>query len=1111
MLHNICGRAKSGKTEYLYKVCDRLIGEKKHTFLIVPEQGAVLTERQVIDRLGNRSNEYVEVINFKRLCNRVFRETGGLTQSYVDSAHKLLIMHRALEDVRDFLIHYKGASEVSDFVKKALDTVTEFKMYGVTPRMLEKSAEALYEKGNKQLCDKLKDFSLIYAQYSVLLTETLGYHDSNDDLERLCSVLSESGFFKGKTVIIDSFYGFTVPQLEVIKRILADADDVYVSYLLDKDDGIFFNRGKKAYGKICKFAMDVGIESETIYLDYCDAFESKMLGSLERHFGNELCGITDNDEVQDDGTVKIISCASPYEEAKMCAAIINNLTSCGKAKFSDIAVCARSLEGYNGLIDTVLRQNGIPFGYSKRYDLMTRPVSAYIMSAFEFSRTKSKQSVLRLIKTGLTKLSDTEADLTECYIRTWNIQGRMFTDGEWLMNPDGYTSAADMSERAKNTLATVEKARQKLITPLVVFDEEIREARNANEISVAVIKLLEQSKYRPKGLSEDEIVYHNMVMDALDCIADVIGEEHVTPKSYASLFEMIMSEYDTGKIPVTVDEVNIADAELMRTAGVSYVIVMGLCDGVFPKIPTANGVFSDREKEILDENGIELSETSTDFVFDELFLAYKVLTSPTKGLYMTYYSKSSVGDEMRCSEIISMVKNALPSLTEKDALDEPEIRLCLCDDMLVADASASTMPEYSCAVKKYLTEKGFDLSRLTSQSFENLCEETTGKLFGEVLTLSPSRLEKFNHCAFSYFAQYTLALRPEPVANLGPSESGNIIHRILELLIRELAQKKERGEEITAELAINRERELLCEHINELIGSENAQKRLTKRFKYLYERLSGALDACVTVMAGEFTVSEFLPTDFEMSIGKAGADVSFASIPITNGNGEKTGELIINGKIDRTDVYKKDGKAYIKVLDYKTGHKVFNLEDVVQGINLQMLLYLYSLTENAAVRYGVEKVVPAGVVYAPIHRPSLSAQLGQEINGDITSSFKPNGIVIDDMEILTAMDRSFTGKFVPVKLKADGSFYSNSSVTSLETMGRLLSTAADVASKLAGEIQSGKISRNPYKCKKCDSCTTCDYSPFCRYTKGDEGTRYTMTSYSDEVFEKTAKGDDGNG
>ncbi len=1106
MLHNICGRAKCGKTEYLLNVCKRLMDEKKHTFLIVPEQGAVITERQVIERLGNRSNEYIEVINFKRLCNRVFRETGGLTQSYVDSAHKLLVMHKALGEAHDYLTEYKGASEVSDFVKKAVDTVSEFRMYGITPKLLEDSAKQLSENGNKRLSAKLLDFSLIYAQYASLLTETFGYHDSSDDLDRLCSVLDSSGFFKGKTVIIDSFYGFTVPELHVIESMLRCADDVYISYLTDKDNEILFRRGIKAYKRICDLCEKLSVKQETVYPSFDGAYCGSSLKALERRFALELCPVAEKDEtpVVLDGSVRLIACEDPYEEAKMASATVNYLTSKCGAKYSDIAICARSLESYKGILDTELGRNGIPFGFSQRYDLLTRPVSAYILAAFEFSKHRSKQSVLRMIKTGLTNLSSREADLTECYIRTWNIQGRMFFE-EWLMNPDGYSSVSDMSEHTKRKLSKVEEARVKLITPLTVFDEEIRSAECANEISLAVMKLLEGSRYNVKYLSEDEKVYHNMVMYALDCIADVIGNEKISPKLYAALFEMILSEYDTGRIPVLIDEVNVADASLIRTTGNRYMIVLGLCDGVFPRIPASNGVFSDKEKGILADMGIELSENDIEKVYDELFLAYKVLSSPSDGLYLTYSERSAVGDKTSASEIVTMCVNALTGLKAESAINATDLRFCLCDDALVADALDESRPELSRAVSDYLISKGYDLSRITSIHKDYLSKETSAALFGETMSISPTRLDTFNNCACSYFARYILGLKPEAQANLGPTESGTIIHRILELLISEFSEMKARGKDITEEYALKRQGELLLEHINELLGSDKVKSKMTGRFKYLYGRLSGALEACVTALANEFTDSEFIPSDLEMSVGGKDADVPFASIPIKDEDGNTAGNLVINGKIDRTDIYRKDGKVYVKIVDYKTGDKVFRLRDVANGINLQMLLYLYSITENAKERYNASELVPSGVVYAPIIRPSLSVNLGKDISEESKSSFKPNGIVIDDMEILYAMDKTFSGKHVPVKLTKDGAFTQHSSVTSLETMGRLISAASDVAAKLCAEIRKGKIAKNPYRCKAKNSCSICDYAAFCRYKTGDEGTRYALTSYTDEVFELSVK------
>ncbi len=1107
MLHNICGRAKSGKTEYLLEVAQKAIDNKNHTFFIVPEQSAVITERLIIERLGNRSNEYIEVINFKRLCNRVFRKTGGLTQSYIDSAHKLLIMSRAIESCSDMLSEYGGASKNSEFIKRALSTVSEFKMFGVTPKALEACAEKISGGENTRLGAKLSDFSLLYAQYTHMLCEEFGYRDSTDDLERLYEVLCDTSFFKGKTVIIDAFYGFTVPELKIIERMVHDADDIYVTYLLDKErKSILFERGKKAIKKITAFADSFGVPYEDVYLDFGSGYKKESLSTLEKNFAFEVTG---NKEAisssADDGAVRIIECKSPYDEARMCASAINYFTSCHGAKYSDIAICARTAADYYGILDNELSKHGIAFNYNIKYDLQTRPVAAYIISAFDFIRSRSKQSALRLIKTGLTNLTEEEADIAECYIRTWNIQGRMFTDSEWLMNPDGYSSAEEMDERTRARLETAETARVKLVTPLIAFGEDVKSAECVNDISAAIVKLLTGSKYSEDTLSDNEIVYHNMVMDALDCMADIIGNEKITAKKYCELFRMILSEYDSGRIPGTIDEVSISDAELHRSSGTRFMIVIGLCDGVFPRTPSPDSVFSDRERLILKDAGLELSGGCADTLYDELFLAYKVLSAPSDGLLLLYPEKNAGGEDTSASSIISMTDSAVGGIPFEKS-DSTEIKLHLSDKALAREAQRTDSRELSFAIKEYLSEKGTPLADCNYRQDDRLSEDTAMRVFGENMLISPSRLEKFNNCACSYFGTYTLGLRPEPVAVLGAAESGNIIHKILELLLSELSEKKQRGEEITEEYAVKREKELLSQYIFELCGGEKAEKQLGGRFKYLYGRLSGALDACVSVMTRELVDSEFIPTDFEMSIGGKNADVQFASIPITDKDGKNTGTLTINGKIDRTDIYTKNGKVYIKVVDYKTGTKKFSLSDVALGVNLQMLLYLYSLTTSCGVRYGEGEVLPAGVLYTPVHRPSLALELGEKTDSDEKNAFKPNGILIDDLDVLRAMEKNLDGNFIPVKLKKDGSFYTYSSVTSLETMGRLLSTAADVASKLAYEMQSGKISKNPYKCD-INSCAFCDMAPFCRYEHGEDGTRYSMTKYSDEAFERTAGGD----
>ncbi len=1108
-MHNICGRAKSGKTEYVLSVCQKAVEEKKHTFLIVPEQSALSTERQIIQRLGNRSNEYVEVINFKRLCNRVFREVGGLTQSYIDSAHKLLIMYKAIKNLGNTLTEYSDVGENIEFTKKALQTVSEFKMYGITSNSLINASENDGLKNFGHLSNKLRDFSLIFQSYSCATEKIYGksfeFRDSDDDLQRLADSLCENKFFKNKNVIIDSFFGFTVPEFSIIERILRDADNVYITYLTDSNsNNILFARGKKAHTRICKYAEENFVEYENIYTSF-NGFKNSNLSALEKNFAFEITNSTPVPIEQPiTSGVRIIKCQNAYDEAKIAAATINYLISKCGAKYSDIAVCARNVESCGGIFDTEFAKNNIPFGFSKKYNLLTRPVAAYISAAFEFAKNQSMHSVLRILKTGLSPLTDNEADLTECYIRTWNIRGKMFTQGEWFMNPEGYSSVEEMSSRAQNTLKTVQNSQRKLITPLSVFKEELQAAKCANEISVAVVKLLHSSRYSPNNLTNDQIIYHNMVMDALDCISDIMGEEYVKPSEYATIFEMLLTEYDTGKIPSTIDEVTIANIELFRSAKTDYAIIPGLCEGSFPQTPISNSVFTDKELKLLSTVGIELSATSEDAAFDELFLAYKAITTPQKSLFLLY-SENTLNDEPCApSQIISMCQTALPGVQIENSANLHSLRFYLGDASLVSEAAENTS-EYGTAINTYLQSKGISVKSCDENSFQNyLSPQTAQTLYGTDMLLSPSAIEKFNYCACSYFATYSLALKPEPKANLGAVESGNIIHKILELLMSELANKKNNGEEITVEYAVRREKEILNDYISLFVGN-NTKNNFSKRFKYLYNRLSGALDSCVTAMTNEILQSDFVPDRFEATIGTQDADISFASIPIKDNLGNHTGTLTLRGKIDRTDIYQKNGKIYVRVIDYKTGRKKFSLSDVALGLNLQMLLYLYSLTQNGNIQSGTSQTVPAGVLYTPVHRPSFNIELGEDSAPNEKKEFHPNGILIDDLEILQAMEKNLEGKFIPVKLTQKGAFHSDSSVASLETLGRLLSCACNVASKLAYEMQSGKIEKNPYKCET-DSCAYCDMKPFCRYEIGNSGTRYAMTEYSEETFEYSAGG-----
>ncbi len=239
--------------------------------------------------------------------------------------------------------------------------------------------------------------------------------------------------------------------------------------------------------------------------------------------------------------------------------------------------------------------------------------------------------------------------------------------------------------------------------------------------------------------------------------------------------------------------------------------------------------------------------------------------------------------------------------------------------------------------------------------------------------------------------------------------------------------------------------------------------------------------------AGELQKGDFAPLAFELGFG-SGKDLP----PITFEAGGVT--VSLSGFVDRVDGWEKDGRLYLRVVDYKTGRKSFDWSDVWNGMGLQMLVYLDALTKEGGPLFGKE-LVPAGVLYIPARDAIVSGppdMSDAEIEKELGKQLRRKGVVLDDPDVLDAMEHLEEGegyRYLPLKVSRTGAI-TGEELVSAEKLGKLGRHVEKTLRELAGEMANGAINADPFwRGEQKNACLYCDYAPACQFREGVGGDR----------------------
>jgi ATP-dependent helicase/nuclease subunit B len=1107
MLHLLLGQAKTGKTTELLEQIGKN-GTKRMQILVVPEQYSHETERRLCQEQGNRTAEFCEVLSFTRMAARVFAQAGGTMEPVLDSGGRLLLMHEAVNAVSGQLSVYAKPSRKAAFLENLLSTSDELKSYCVAPnQLLDAGREEAGENGQR-----LADLGLILGAYDGLTAQRAA--DPRDRLTRMADKLSECDYGRGWDFYFDNFIDFTPQQKLVLEKLLKRAHSVTVALTcdtLDKGGSETREPYRRTAFSLLELAGRANTQADYRFLtgrkDNCPpALEKLEDGLFHKHPAPADCS--------PDG-ITVLNPENTYAEVEAVAGEILRLVREEGYRFREIAVSARTMENYGELIETVFRRYEIPVFLGEKEDILSKPILTLIISALEtVSGHYEYDDLFRYLKTGLAGVELEEVDLLENYALRWDLRGSRWTrEANWSWHPEGYNRK--WTEEDTALVSRLDALRRQIVAPL----ERLRTTPDGTgaELVQALYEFLEEIQLpqrltdrgealRERGELQQAEEYRQLwdiLCGAMEQCAQFMGDSVMTMDEFADLFRLLLSQYDVGTIPVSLDRVTAGESRRLAHTQVKALFLLGVDDEHFPLITQSPGLLTDEDRVLLNGYGCELSPDADQRLDRETAGACDAVCISSKRLFLSWSRKGSGGGECRPAFLIERLKQLFPDLM----VQEPEEDLCYAAPLPALEAAAKGGSKEVFQVLKAdpeWRERTCLMEQAAKRQRGHLSAAAVDALYGQRVRLSASKMDTMKSCHFSYFMQYGLGAKARKAAGFDPPQVGTFVHYVLEHVLRQAG-------DMGGVKAL--ERQQLCDmiqqvteqYIREELGEFGEQ---TPRFRYLFRRLARSVELIVTNVTDELRHSDFQPISFELGFG-TGKELPPVQLNVDGMT------LSISGFIDRVDGWVQGERLYLRVVDYKTGKKSFSLTDVWHGLEMQMLLYLFALEDKGKKLYGKE-VVPSGVLYLPAQDVILSGSHSMteaQRQKAADKALQRSGMLLNDQTVLNAMEDIGAGgefRFLPVKVAKKTGEITGESLATAEQWGKLRRHVEEILHDIAHELARGDISADPYLRPTGQSpCDYCDFKEACHFEEGQGGDsrRYLYKVAGKEFWEK-AKGED---
>lgn len=1092
----IYGKSGTGKSTYIFNEIAQKIknGVSKKIYIITPEQFSFTAEKKLMEFISNNAVMDAEVITFNRMAYRVINEQRRANAKALSTCGKSMLIYDILSEKRNDL----------KFIGKSLQNVeligtqiTEFKKHGITTDILK---DAMDNTDDKYLKLKLKDMLEIYEKYNEEIADK--YIDENDNLSILASELDNIQDFRNCDIYIDEFVGFTKQEYEILKALMQNNNNIYITVCTDdinlstSPDTDIFYMNKQTLDKIFQIAKNENIKIEKpVLLDVPYRFKSAELKHLEEN----IYSVPYNRYKEIPNNIELFLAKNQYSEIEHIGMQIVKLVREEGYRYNEISVITKNLEEYANLCKAIFSKYHIPVFIDEKKNLSQNILVRYILSILNiFAKNWTYESMFEYLKTGFIDVDYIDINLFENYCLKWGIKGSKWYKNDW----DFY----DETDEEKEKILHI---REMIIPSLLKFKNKLMGQKDVKSITQELYKFLIENEIdkklekkitelEEKGEIEKAKEYETswkVVIDILDEMIMVLGEKKVSFEKYADILKIGLGNSGLGKIPGTQDQITVGDVDRSRSHLVKAVFIIGLNDGAFPSINKNEGFFNDSDREKLKNEGAQLAKGTLEKLYDDNFNIYKAFSTSEERLYLSYASSDLKGRSLRASILINRIKKIFLKLkessdviekkseigTEETTFEELLDRLRLFRD----EGNFGNKDEkiwfelydyYSKSEKwKNKLEDSIKALNYTNEP-EKISKKSIERLYGNELKTSISRLEQYKSCPFSYYLKYGLKLSDKSEFKIESIDTGTFMHNVIDKFFETLEEQGIKIKQITDD-----EIQFIVDKIieEELHLKQNYILTSIPKYRVLATRLKKVIKKSMKYIIDSLKYSKFEVLGHEMEF-KQGKEYSPITFELEDGK-----RVEITGKIDRTDIAKTADGNYIRIIDYKSSAKDINLNEVVAGIQLQLLTYLDAVCEK-------DDFLPAGVLYFNLIEPIVKANshmTDEEIETEIKKQFKMKGLILADVEIAKMMDTKVekgSSDVVPAYIDKDGKLSNKSNAITREQFESLQKYTKNIIKQISKEILKGNIDIKPYyKIKGGKTpCEYCKYKTICNFNNG---------------------------